>query len=243
MCGLVVRYRPFRDFHPDMAGPPQSRASAAPAAGARQAATHPLSGRGRILLAGGTEGNERLTVLTGLLLIVLLAAVGVTIVRIGQLLWLHLFLGMALLGPVALKLLSTGYRFVRYYTRDAEYRAKGPPPAVLRGLAPFVVLTTLGVLGTGVALLVIGPSSRGPLVELHKITFVVWIVLTGAHVLGHLPDVAKLLVSSAGASRVPTAGRESTPGAVGRWLSLATALALGLVLAAALIPLFHAWAR
>jgi len=78
----------------------------------------------RGLLAGGTEGNERLTVLTGLLLIVLLAVLGVTIIRIGQLLWLHLFLGLVLLGPVALKLGSTGYRFARYYTSDPAYREK-----------------------------------------------------------------------------------------------------------------------
>ncbi|MGZ4175234.1 MAG: hypothetical protein ACXVUX_03315, partial [Solirubrobacteraceae bacterium] len=64
------------------------------------------------LLGGGTEGNERLTVLTGALLIVLLAVLGITIVRIGQLLWLHLFLGLVLIGPVALKLASTGYRFM-----------------------------------------------------------------------------------------------------------------------------------
>jgi hypothetical protein len=62
------------------------------------------------LLGGETQGNERLTVITGLVLIVLLAAVGVTIVRIGQLLWLHLFLGLVVLGPVCLKLGSTGYR-------------------------------------------------------------------------------------------------------------------------------------
>ena len=83
--------------------------------------------RRRSLLAGGTEGNERLTVLTGLLLIVLFAALGITIIRIGQLLWLHLFLGLLLLGPVALKLSSTGYRFARYYTSDPVYREKGPP--------------------------------------------------------------------------------------------------------------------
>ena len=57
----------------------------------------PHNARGRRgLLGGGTEGNERLTVLTGLLLIVLLAGLGITIVRIGQLLWLHLFLGLLL---------------------------------------------------------------------------------------------------------------------------------------------------
>lgn len=40
--------------------------------------------------------------LTGLLLIVMFAVLGVTIIHIGQLLWLHLFLGLLLLGPVAL---------------------------------------------------------------------------------------------------------------------------------------------
>jgi hypothetical protein len=198
----------------------------------------------RSLTAGGTDGNERLTALAGLLLIIVLAAVGVTIVRIGQLLWLHLFLGLALLGPITLKMLSTGYRFARYYTFDAEYRRKGPPPAVLRGLAPFVVLTTLGVMGTGVALLVIGPGSRTPLVEVHKITFIVWIVVTGLHVLGHLPDMVRLFGSSrgaAGSADIPFVQRDDVPGTASRWLSLGTALALGLVLAAALIPLFHAW--
>ena len=47
--------------------------------------------------------------------------------RIGQLLWLHLFVGLLLIGPVVLKLASTGYRFARYYTNDAVYRRKGPP--------------------------------------------------------------------------------------------------------------------
>jgi len=62
------------------------------------------------LLGGGVDGNEWLTTATG---VVLLAVLGVTIVRIGQLIWLHLFLGLLLLGPVALKLGSAGYRFIR----------------------------------------------------------------------------------------------------------------------------------
>src|SRR5436190_23186512 len=65
----------------------------------------------RALIGGGTEGNGQLTTLTGLFMIALLAGLGLTIVRIGQLLWLHLFLGLVLIGPVALKLASTGYRF------------------------------------------------------------------------------------------------------------------------------------
>lgn len=66
-----------------------------------------------------------------------------TIVRIGQLIWLHLFLGLVLLGPVAAKLGSTGYRFVRYYNRDVAYRAKGPPRPVLRVVAGGLVLAVV----------------------------------------------------------------------------------------------------
>ena len=49
---------------------------------------------------GGAEGNERLTAMTGLVLLVLLAVEGFTILRLGRLLTLHFFLGMLLLGPV-----------------------------------------------------------------------------------------------------------------------------------------------
>src|SRR5664279_267640 len=115
--------------------------------------------RGR-LTGGGTTGNERLTAVTGAVLIGLLAVIGVTILRIRPLLSVHLFVGMLLIPPVLLKLASTGYRFVRYYTANPPYRRKGPPPALLRMIAPIVIVSTLVVIGTGVALLLIGPSSR-----------------------------------------------------------------------------------
>ena len=91
------------------------------------------------LTAGGTTGNERLTATTGVVLIALLAVIGVTIISLRQLLWVHLFVGMLLIGPVALKLGSTGYRFARYYTGNLSYRRVGPPPALLRAIAPMVV--------------------------------------------------------------------------------------------------------
>jgi len=43
---------------------------------------------------GGPDGNEQLTAVTGVVLIVLLAALGITILRIGQLTWPHFFLGL-----------------------------------------------------------------------------------------------------------------------------------------------------
>ena len=83
-----------------------------------------------------TEGNERLTALTAMVLLVLLAVEGVTIVWLRPFLTVHLFVGLMLIPPVGLKLASTGYRFARYYTRNAGYRRKGPPPALLRWTAP-----------------------------------------------------------------------------------------------------------
>ena len=80
----------------------------------------------------GTAGNERLTTLTGAILIVLLLVIGVTILRIRQLIDVHLFVGLLLLGPVLLKLASTGYRFVLYYSGNLAYRRKGPPELALR---------------------------------------------------------------------------------------------------------------
>ena len=44
-----------------------------------------------------------------------------------QLLWVHLFVGMVLIGPVLLKMASTGYRFARYYTANPAIVARVLP--------------------------------------------------------------------------------------------------------------------
>jgi hypothetical protein len=226
--------------------------------GNRPTADRPLLERMR---AGGTSGNERLTTATGIVLLVLLAVIGVTLLRLSSLLWVHLFVGMLLIGPVALKLASTGYRFVRYYTADTRYRRKGPPPAVLRIIAPIVVLTTVVVFVSGVLLLLIGPSSRSALLPLHKISFILWVAFTSLHVLGHLPEVAAAIgfgtqttskidvLAAVGASeggeksawQSPNAAIAARAGRAGRGLSLAGALAGGAVLAVAVIPQFGPW--
>jgi hypothetical protein len=190
------------------------------------------------LTGGGTSGNERLTAATGVLLLVLLAIVGVTILRLGQLLWVHLFVGMMLIGPMLLKLASTGYRFARYYTGDPAYRRKGPPAAPMRLLAPFVVISTVVVMGSGVALLFAGPSSRGTLFPLHKLSFFAWLAFIGLHVLGHLLDLPAPLRADYRAN-AGLSGHE--PGRDGRVLSLAGVLVAGLVLAVLVIPLFGPW--
>ncbi len=140
---------------------------------------------------GGVAGNARLTGAVAVALLVLLAAEGVTIPFIGRLLGPHIFIGLLLVPPVALKLASTGYRFARYYTHDEPYVRKGPPPFALRVLAPGVVLTTLAVFATGVALLFTGPPSN-TLIFAHKLSFIAWVALMTLHVLGHLLEVPRL---------------------------------------------------
>jgi len=197
------------------------------------------SRRRRSLFGGGTDGNEQLTAVTGAILIVLLAAIGFTIPQLRQFIWLHLFVGLLLIGPVLLKTGATGYRFVGYYTQDPEYRRKGPPEIVLRLIAPIVVLSTLGVFATGVGLLIDGPADRNPMLVLHKVTFIVWIVFTSLHILGHLPATARAL--GVGGRREPEPSFAAGAGAAGRWIALIGAIVGGLVLAVVLIPEFAAW--
>jgi hypothetical protein len=195
---------------------------------------------GGSLTGGGTAGNERLTAATGLLLIVLLGALGVTIVRIGPLISPHLFIGLMLIPPVALKMSSTGYRFVRYYTSDPVYRERGAPPILLRMSAPIVIASTLAVLATGVALLFVGPQSAGTLRGLHKASFIVWVASTALHVLGHLPDIQKTFLTRRG-GRVEY--NELAAGRAGRAIALGGAMIAGVVLAILLAPHFGTWSH
>jgi hypothetical protein len=194
--------------------------------------------RGRTLTGGGTDGNEQLTTVTGGILIVLLAVIGFTIPQLSQFISVHLFVGFLLLGPVALKMASTGYRFLRYYTGNIEYRRKGPPELVLRVIGPLVVLTTVVVFASGVVLLFTGPNHRDPWLMLHKVSFIAWLVFMGLHVLGHLPAVARAFgIGRRGSEQLAGAA----PGAMGRWIAITGALVAGAVLAIALIPDFSAW--
>jgi hypothetical protein len=201
------------------------------------ARTGVLQGDGRDTV-DETEGNERLTAATGVALVLMLAAVGVTIINLRLLVWEHLFIGLLVIPPVALKLATTGYRFVRYYTGALPYVRKGPPPLILRGIGPLLVITTLLVLVSGVALLAGGPSSRGTFFPMHKLSFIVWLALFGVHILGHLPSLPKA-VRGDYATRPDLPGY--LPGRGGRVIALAGVVAAGLVLAIVLIPGFAAW--
>lgn len=183
---------------------------------------------------GGAEGNERLTTWTGVLLLILLAAEGVTILSVHRLITAHFFLGMLLLGPVAVKLASVCYRFFRYYAGSVPYRRKGPPAPLLRLIGPLIVASTVGVFGSGVALAITGPGPGDHLwLFLHKGCFVVWFCVMTVHVLAYLPRLPMLL--TADHTRAVLAGR-------GMRLSLlAASLIGGLIIAALTVHLAGPW--
>ncbi len=134
----------------------------------------------------GVAANERLTSLTGALLFVLLGLMGITILSVRELLPQHFLLGFLLIPPLALKMASTGYRFMRYYTGDAQYRRAGPPGLLMRLLGPLAVLSTVAVFVTGLELWYFGLRFGSVWVEAHKLSFMVWLPMIGVHVLGHL---------------------------------------------------------
>lgn len=183
----------------------------------------------------GVEGNEQLTALTGTVLLAGFAVEGMTLLALGRLLTLHMFLGMLLIGPVLLKICATGYRFIRYYTGAEPYVRKGPPAPISRLLGPVVILTSLAVLGTGVALALAGPGN-GPWLFLHKASFVLWFGAMAVHVLTYawrLPRI--LLAAPGGRARLVSAG-----GGI-RWLAVGVSLVGGLVIALLVMRLATPW--
>jgi hypothetical protein len=185
--------------------------------------------------AWGPPGNERLTSSTGLVLLVLLAVETLTTLALRTYLPVHIFLGLLLLPPVALKLASTGWRFARYYARNEAYRLEGPPRPLLRMLAPLLVAATSSLFGTGVALIIVGHRD-GQLRTMHTLSFIAWGVLMIVHVLAYLTRVLRL---------GPADWRRKTDhivaGVSSRRALIAGALLAGVIVALATYPTQQAW--
>ena len=180
----------------------------------------------------GVEANARLTATTAVVLFVLFAAEGVTILRIYVLLSPHVFIGMVLIPPVLVKTTSTMYRMARYYLGSPAYRRKGPPPVLLRLLGPFVVVLTVAVLASGVALLLAGSAWQRPLLLLHKASFVLWFGAMTIHILGHVADTARL---------APRDWMRSTRRAGLRQWAIASSLVVGVLLGLLILGRVGPW--
>jgi len=165
--------------------------------------------RGR---SGGPAGNARLTSWTGLALLAMLAVEGFTLLSLGSMLGLHIWVGALLVPPVLLKSATTGWRILRYYTGDPGYVSAGPPPMLLRLLGPLVIATSFAVLGTGLALVLMGSDSfrsvgglRVSMLTAHKASFVLWFAVMTLHVLARTVPALRH-VSARGSGEPQTQG-------------------------------------
>jgi hypothetical protein len=185
--------------------------------------------------AWGPPGNERLTTSNGLVLLVLLMLETLTTLSLRSYLPVHIFLGLLLVPPVALKLASTGWRFMRYYTRNRPYRLEGTPRLLLRMLAPLLVASTLTLFGSGVALILVGHGG-GLLLSLHAVSFGVWGVVMIVHVLAYIARTLRV----GPADWLPHA-EQVVAGTRSRRAALAGALLAGAIVALATYPAQQAW--
>ncbi|HET9690882.1 MAG TPA: hypothetical protein VFP61_06995 [Acidimicrobiales bacterium] len=210
---------------------PLHRRTGAPAATTPAAVVADVAGAraGQRRRAPGVEANARLTGATGLLLLVMLAAEGLTIVAIRPLLPWHIGIGLALIPPVALKVGSTLWRFARYYLGDQRYRRAGPPHPILRVLGPVVTGSTAALLATGIAVWLAGPGN-GSLLFLHQASFAVWFAAMTVHVLGHVLDAARSTRADVVARG---AARAAAPHRAARQALLVSSLVAGVAVALA----------
>ena len=156
--------------------------------------------------SGGPAGNALLTAWTALVLLVLSVAELLTLFDVRGLITWHVAIGALLIPPAVMKTGSTTWRMVRYYLGNRPYQEAGPPPLVLRVLGPLVVISTLGLLGTGVLLVLLGDAQahsslvtllgfRLDWVALHQAFFAVWAGATALHLAGRiLPALSATVV-------------------------------------------------
>jgi hypothetical protein len=193
---------------------------------------------------GGPAGNAQLTAWLGLVLLALFLAELVTLLDVKGLISWHIGLGLLLIPPALAKTASTGWRILRYYAGAQPYVQAGPPPLLLRLLGPLVIVGTLAVLGTGVALIALGPTSGrqtwfsllgfavSPL-TLHQASFIVWAVATGLHVLTRLVPAWQRATRGT--------GREGLPGQSLRGLAIVISLALAAVVTLVVLAYSGSW--
>jgi hypothetical protein len=182
-------------------------------------------------------GNERLTAAVGLLLLApILVEVATVLLGVHTFMSVHVFVGLALIPPVLLKLGSTAWRFVRYYTRSRPYVALGPPQIAMRMLAPLFVAATVLLFGSGVAMGLVHGQALDWARRLHGPASVVWLVLLGLHVLVYFTRALR----RTGEDATPQS-RSRARGAVVRGLALVAAIVSGVVIAAATVPAQHRW--
>lgn len=155
----------------------------------------------------------------------------------------HFFIGFMLIPLTGLKILSTVYRFLRYYTGDRAYKNAGAPHLLARAIAPLLILSLLVVMVSGVEMWSFANQFGVAWIPVHVFSSIAFTALLAVHIGLHVREAHREAALDLAA--VPT-----TKGAMGEGIGsdrrnrvarrtvLATGLASGLALAvsAAQVP-------
>jgi len=132
------------------------------------------------------EQNKRMTAIAGTVLFVLIIAELIITANLHELISEHIFVGVLLSGPLVVKMCSTGYRFIRYYTKSPDFVRAGPPNILLRLLAPFLVVITLLVMISGVGLVLGGHAYERLFIKIHAASVALWLPLLAVHIYAYI---------------------------------------------------------
>jgi len=180
-------------------------------------------------------GKARLTGAVGLLLMLpILVEIATVLLGVHTFMSVHVFVGLALIPALLLKLGSTGWRFVRYYTRSRAYVEQGPPQMAMRLLAPLFVAATVVLFGSGVAMGLLHGQALQDARNLHGPASVIWLLLLGLHVVVYLKRALTRMALDLPATRKPLRGAQARAYA-------ATVVVGGLLLAVVTVPAQHHW--
>jgi len=139
------------------------------------------------------RGNARLTAITAVPLLVLSIAQVVTVVLgVSGVLTAHLVIGFVLTPIVALKLGSTGWRMVKYYLGDPDFRSRGAPSMYFRILGPVLIVLTVVLFVSGFVTY-LGPQPMQHLAfHVHDVSSYLWLVAVALHAGPHYLEAVRL---------------------------------------------------
>lgn len=138
----------------------------------------------------GPGANQRLTALTGALVLPLATLVLLTGLFFGNLWHVHYFVGYLLLPVVLLKIASTGYRMARYYLRSGLYRLVRPPYPLARITSPLLVLAVIVLFVSGIVMW-LTHSQADPWGWLHTDAAVIFTGLALLHLGMYVPEALR----------------------------------------------------
>jgi len=183
-------------------------------------------------------GNERLIALVGTVLLVLIGAEIIIAAKMRALMPIHIVVGVLLTVPLFVKIGSTGYRFLHYYTGSPAFVQKGPPRLEMRLLAPLLLLASLSLIASGITLALLGPTTLLSVwvLRLHALSVICWLPLLALHVGAYIWRVPRLLL----ADWQKRANRR-IPGRGWRYGGTLVAVLTGVVAAALFLPHAASW--